>query len=70
MNLRERFAPSADGWQIVEERFRPEYLPTRRGFDHQYGHYNGALDYYTHERDGGLDWHRNDRAERSQCRSS
>ncbi len=41
--------------------FRPAYLPTRRGFDHQYGHYNGALDYFTHIRDGGFDWHRNDR---------
>src|SRR5262245_25774119 len=41
--------------------FRPEYLPTRRGFDHQYGHYNGALDYFTHVRDGGFDWHRDDR---------
>jgi arylsulfatase A-like enzyme len=40
---------------------RPEYLPTRRGFDHQYGHYNGALDYFTHIRDGGFDWHRDDR---------
>lgn len=39
---------------------QPEYLPTRRGFDHQYGHYNGAIDYFTHRRDGGLDWHRND----------
>ncbi len=38
----------------------PQYLPTSRGFDHQYGHYNGALDYFTHIRDGGLDWHRND----------
>jgi arylsulfatase A-like enzyme len=38
-----------------------EYLPTRRGFDHQYGHYNGALDYFTHVRDGGFDWHRDDR---------
>ena len=37
-----------------------QYLPTSRGFDHQYGHYNGALDYFTHIRDGGLDWHRND----------
>lgn len=36
------------------------YLPTERGFDHQYGHYNGAIDYFTHHRDGGLDWHRND----------
>jgi arylsulfatase A-like enzyme len=41
--------------------FEPEYLPTRRGFDHQYGHYNGALDYFTHERDGGFDWHRDDK---------
>jgi arylsulfatase A-like enzyme len=40
----------------------PEYLPTRRGFDHQYGHYCGALDYFTHKRDGGLDWHRDDKA--------
>ena len=38
----------------------PEFLPTRRGFDHQYGHYVGALDYFTHRRDGGFDWHRND----------
>lgn len=40
---------------------RPEFLPTRRGFDQQYGHYNGALDYFTHIRDGGHDWHRNDK---------
>jgi len=39
-----------------------EYLPSRRGFSHQYGHYNGALDYFTHARDGGHDWHRNDKA--------
>ncbi len=44
--------------------FRPEYLPTRRGFQSQYGHYNGALDYFTHQRDGGHDWHRNDRESR------
>jgi arylsulfatase A-like enzyme len=37
------------------------YLPTARGFDHQYGHYNGALDYFTHIRDGALDWNRNDK---------
>jgi arylsulfatase A-like enzyme len=41
--------------------FKSEYLPTRRGFDHQYGHYNGALDYFTHIRDGGFDWHRDDK---------
>ena len=36
-----------------------DYLPTARGFDQQYGHYNGALDYFTHIRDGGFDWHEN-----------
>ena len=40
----------------------PEYLPTHRGFDHQYGLYNGNFDYFTHRRDGGLDWHRDDKA--------
>jgi arylsulfatase A-like enzyme len=38
------------------------YLPTRRGFDHQYGHYMGAIDYFEHTRDGGFDWHQNDGA--------
>ena len=46
--------------------FRPEYLPTKRGFDHQYGHYNGALDYFTHMRDGGFDWHRDDTVNRDE----
>ncbi|MES2705673.1 MAG: arylsulfatase [Verrucomicrobiota bacterium] len=46
--------------------FQPEYLPTKRGFDHQYGHYNGALDYYTHLRDGGFDWHRDDKENRDE----
>ncbi len=41
--------------------FAPEYLPTQRGFHCQYGHYNGALDYFTHIRDAGHDWHRNDK---------
>ena len=40
--------------------FEPDYLPLQRGFDLQYGHYNGALDYFTHDREGGHDWHRND----------
>lgn len=40
---------------------RPEFLPLQRGFDQQYGHYNGALNYFTHIRDGGFDWHKNDR---------
>ncbi len=46
--------------------FAPEYLPTRRGFDHQYGHYNGALDYFTHIRDGGFDWHKDDAVSRDE----
>lgn len=46
--------------------FRREYLPTQRGFDHQYGHYNGALDYFTHIRDEGFDWHRDDRENHDQ----
>lgn len=46
--------------------FQPEYLPTKRGFDHQYGHYNGALDYFTHIRDGGFDWHRDDQENRDE----
>lgn len=39
----------------------PAYLPTRRGFDHQYGHYLGNIDYFSHRRDGGKDWNRDDR---------
>ena len=46
--------------------FQPDYLPTRRGFDHQYGHYNGALDYFTHIRDGGFDWHKDDKVNRDE----
>ncbi len=51
-------------WHIGH--FQPEYLPTRRGFDTQYGHYNGALDYVSHNRDGGHDWHRNDKENRDE----
>lgn len=46
--------------------FQPDYLPGRRGFDHQYGHYNGALDYFTHIRDGGFDWHKDDQENRDE----
>ena len=46
--------------------YEPAYLPTHRGFDHQYGHYNGALDYFTHIRDGGHDWHRDDKVNRDE----
>jgi arylsulfatase A-like enzyme len=46
-------------WHLGE--FQPEYMPTRRGFDHQYGHMFGALDYFTHLRDGKHDWYRDDK---------
>jgi arylsulfatase A-like enzyme len=46
-------------WHLGE--FQPEYTPTRRGFDHQYGHFFGALDYFKHERDGKMDWYRDDK---------
>ncbi len=35
-----------------------KYHPLNQGFTEFYGHYNGAIDYYTHKRDGELDWHR------------
>jgi arylsulfatase A-like enzyme len=38
-----------------------EFLPRQRGFDHQYGCYNGVLDYYTRKRSAKYDWHRNDK---------
>lgn len=46
-------------WHLGE--FDRAYLPTLRGFDHQYGHYFGALDYFTHMRDDSHDWYRNDK---------
>ena len=46
-------------WHLGE--FDRAYLPTSRGFDHQYGHYFGAIDYFTHIRDGSHDWYRDDR---------
>lgn len=46
--------------------FEKPYLPTERGFDHQYGHYNGAIDYFTHIRDGGFDWHRDGKVSRDE----
>lgn len=34
-----------------------KYHPLRRGFTEFVGHYNGAIDFFTHEREGEIDWH-------------
>ena len=44
-------------WHLGE--FQKAYQPNARGFEHQYGHFFGMLDYFTHERQGRLDWYRN-----------
>jgi arylsulfatase A-like enzyme len=44
-------------WHLGE--FEKAYQPNARGFDHQYGHFFGMLDYYTHDRMNKLDWYRN-----------
>lgn len=45
---------------------RREFLPLNQGFTRFYGHYNGAIDYFTHERDGERDWHHDDRTVREE----
>ena len=44
-------------WHLGE--FEKSYQPNARGFDHQYGHFLGALDYFTHVRNNQIDWYRN-----------
>lgn len=39
----------------------PKWHPMSQGFTHFEGHYNGAIDYFTHERDGESDWHINEK---------
>lgn len=38
---------------------RKVHYPLNRGFTHFYGCLNGAIDYFSHHREGELDWHRN-----------
>ena len=45
-------------WHLGES--TPEYRPTKRGFDHQYGIWYGQIDYFTHERAGRVEWYRDD----------
>lgn len=42
-------------WHLGHAALR--YHPLKRGFTHFYGHLNGAIDYFTHVREGELDWH-------------
>ncbi|MEM6691396.1 MAG: arylsulfatase, partial [Planctomycetota bacterium] len=35
-----------------------QFHPLNHGFTHFYGHYNGAIDYFSRQRSGQLDWHR------------
>lgn len=46
-------------WHLGE--FDRAYVPTARGFDHQFGHYFGAIDYFTHTRGDAHDWYRDDK---------
>lgn len=46
-------------WHLGE--FERAYQPTARGFDHQHGHFFGAIDYYTHIRGGEVDWYHDDK---------
>ena len=46
-------------WHLGE--FETAYKPTQRGFDHQYGHFFGAIDYFTHKRGATVDWYRDDK---------
>lgn len=44
-------------WHLGAWKWR--YTPTYRGFDQFYGYYHGAIDYFTHDQEGGYDF-RND----------
>lgn len=43
-------------WHLGHD--RRAFLPAQRGFTTFHGHYNGAIDYFTHEREKQTDWHR------------
>ena len=44
-------------WHLGE--FEKAYQPNARGFDYQYGHFFGSIDYFTHTRNNQMDWYRN-----------
>lgn len=45
---------------------RRAHHPLRHGFTHFVGHYNGAIDYFSHEREGETDWHHDEQTVREQ----
>ena len=50
-------------WHLGDK--SPDYLPTQRGFDHQYGFMGGGINSFTHIEGGkrdakDVDWYRND----------
>jgi arylsulfatase A-like enzyme len=49
-------------WHLGED--TPDYLPMKRGFDHQYGFMGGGINSFTHvaggRRDSKIDWYRDD----------
>lgn len=47
-------------WHLGE--FEKSYQPNARGFDHQYGHFFGSIDYFSHSRNNQKDWYRNGEA--------
>ena len=44
-------------WHLGHQ--QAKWHPLARGFTHFHGHYNGAIDYFTHLREGERDWHVN-----------
>ena len=44
-------------WHLGHQ--QAKWHPLVRGFTHFHGHYNGAIDYFTHLREGERDWHIN-----------
>jgi len=49
-------------WHLGHSHVR--YHPLSHGFTDFYGCYNGAIDYFTHQRENELDWHRGHRPAR------
>ncbi len=45
---------------------RKAFLPLAHGFTRFVGCYNGAIDYFTHQRDGETDWHHDERPVRQE----